>query len=67
MKCTIPEISWHNRDPVLSVDIQPIHLQKNELLYRVASGGTDTHVLVTNIKSKRFSLENFKTASLFFQ
>ena len=23
MKCQIPEISWHNRDPVLSVDIQP--------------------------------------------
>lgn len=44
MKCTIPEISWHNRDPVLSVDIQP-KLEKNEF-HRLASGGTDSHVLV---------------------
>ena len=43
MKCIIPEISWHNRDPVLTVDIQP---SKDEF-YRLASGGTDTHVLVT--------------------
>lgn len=47
MKCKIPEISWHNRDPVLSVDIQP----KNEKssLYRLASGGTDSHVLIWNL------------------
>jgi len=43
MKCTIPEISWHNRDPVLTVDIQP---NKNNGFYRLASGGTDSHVLV---------------------
>lgn len=43
MKCTIPEISWHNRDPVLSVDIQPV---LNNEFYRLASGGTDSHVLV---------------------
>lgn len=43
MKCTIPEISWHNRDPVLSVDIQAVN---NEEFYRLASGGTDSHVLV---------------------
>lgn len=43
MKCTIPEISWHNRDPVLSVDIQPI---LNNDFYRLATGGTDSHVLV---------------------
>lgn len=42
MKCVIPEISWHNRDPVLSVDIQPV---TNEF-YRLASGGGDCHVLV---------------------
>lgn len=45
MKCTIPEIAWHNRDPVLSVDIQP---SENEI-YRLASGGTDCHVLVSNV------------------
>lgn len=43
MKCVIPEISWHNRDPVLSVDIQP--LVNN--FYRLASGGGDCHVLVS--------------------
>lgn len=47
MKCQIPEISWHNRDPVLSVDVQP----KNVVGHlRLASGGTDSHVLVWYIK-----------------
>lgn len=47
MKCTIPEISWHNRDPVLSVDIQP--RKKITDFYRLASGGTDSHVLVCSV------------------
>ncbi|XP_076257991.1 chromatin assembly factor 1, p105 subunit [Rhynchophorus ferrugineus] len=42
MKCTIPEISWHNREPVLSVDIFP----ENKEFYRLASGGGDCHVLI---------------------
>uniref|UniRef100_A0A1Q3EVG6 Putative chromatin assembly factor 1 subunit b n=1 Tax=Culex tarsalis TaxID=7177 RepID=A0A1Q3EVG6_CULTA len=51
MKCQIPEISWHNRDPVLSVDIQPkpngtsSSSEKNDFR-RLASGGTDSHVLI---------------------
>lgn len=45
MKCLIPEISWHNRDPVLSVDIQPKPLQGDNKI-RLASGGYDSHVLV---------------------
>ncbi|XP_068632607.1 chromatin assembly factor 1 subunit B [Battus philenor] len=44
MKFSIPEISWHNRDPVLSVDIQP-KCEPNGPL-RLATGGTDTHVLI---------------------
>lgn len=44
MKFAIPEISWHNRDPVLSVDFQP-KADINEPL-RLATGGTDSHVLV---------------------
>ena len=36
MKCQIPEISWHNRDPVLSVDFQP----RVDKQLRLASGGT---------------------------
>lgn len=47
MKCKIPEISWHNRDPVLSVDIQP--KEDNNSLYRLASGGTDSHVLIWSL------------------
>ncbi|KPJ05522.1 Chromatin assembly factor 1 subunit B [Papilio xuthus] len=47
MKFSIPEISWHNRDPVLSVDIQP-KCEENEPL-RLATGGTDTHVLIWHI------------------
>lgn len=45
MKCQIPEISWHNRDPVLSVDMQPKSLESDDK-FRLASGGLDTHVLV---------------------
>lgn len=48
MKCKIPEISWHNRDPVLSVDIQPKTNANN--YYRLASGGTDAHVLIWYMK-----------------
>lgn len=46
MKCQIPEISWHNRDPVLSVDIQPKTAGDKGDFYRLASGGTDSHVLI---------------------
>ncbi|CAM1154504.1 CHAF1B (predicted) [Pycnogonum litorale] len=42
MKCTVPEISWHNRDPVLSVDFQYGGCQ----VKRIATGGTDSHVLI---------------------
>lgn len=44
MKFAIPEISWHNRDPVLSVDFQPRSAAGDPL--RLATGGTDSHVLV---------------------
>ncbi|KAH8237124.1 hypothetical protein KR038_004845 [Drosophila bunnanda] len=47
MKCKIPEISWHNRDPVLSVDIQPNGQGlRSPTICRLASGGTDAHVLI---------------------
>lgn len=45
MKCQIPEIFWHNRDPVLSIDIQPKPLDGDDKI-RVASAGYDSHVLV---------------------
>ena len=47
MKCQIPEISWHNRDPVLSIDIQPKKEGDKSEINRLASAGTDSHVLVT--------------------
>ncbi|KAF6205734.1 hypothetical protein GE061_019907 [Apolygus lucorum] len=50
MKCIIPEISWHNRDPVLSVDIQ--NKNPDEGFYRLATGGTDTHVLIWHVVQK---------------
>jgi len=48
MKCITPEISWHNRDPVLSVDIQSglYENSKGETFWRLATGGADCHVLV---------------------
>lgn len=55
MKCIIPEISWHNRDPVLSVDVQ---LKKEtESYYRLASGGIDAHVLVFFLFNFKFKLK----------
>ncbi|XP_044757850.1 uncharacterized protein LOC123316005 [Coccinella septempunctata] len=42
MKCTIPEISWHNREPVLSVDLHP----DVNSSYKLATGGGDSHVLI---------------------
>lgn len=42
MKCQVPQISWHGRDPVLSIDFQP---NKTDV-FRLASGGTDSHVLI---------------------
>lgn len=39
MKCQIPEISWHNRDPVLSVDFQP-KTDDSDGFIRLASGGS---------------------------
>lgn len=42
MKCSIPEISWHNRDPILSLDFQP----SKEKCRRLATCGTDTHVMI---------------------
>ena len=43
MKCMIPEISWHSRNPILSVDVQ--HGDDVDF-YRLATGGADYHVLV---------------------
>ncbi|XP_047497003.1 chromatin assembly factor 1 subunit B-like isoform X1 [Penaeus chinensis] len=47
MKCTIPEISWHNRDPVLAIDIQP---NPPDGVYRLATAGTDTHIVIWQLR-----------------
>lgn len=48
MKCFTPEIAWHNRDPVLCVDI---HVDKvSTSVYRLVSGGADTHIVIWYIK-----------------
>lgn len=43
-------MSWHNRDPVLSVDIQPKSKTNANLdkFIRLASGGSDAHVIVSH-------------------
>ncbi|KAI9575215.1 chromatin assembly factor 1 subunit B-like [Glossina fuscipes] len=55
MKCKIPEISWHNRDPVLSVDIQT--KKERSDVHRLASSGTDAHVLIWYMKITRNDVE----------
>ncbi|KAG5677943.1 hypothetical protein PVAND_007657 [Polypedilum vanderplanki] len=49
MKCQIPEISWHNRDPVLSIDFQPKIEGENDSVIRLASAGSDSHVLIWHL------------------
>ncbi|KAF7990232.1 hypothetical protein HCN44_000037 [Aphidius gifuensis] len=47
MKCTIPEISWHNRDPVLSIDVQcstDKNVDNGIPFWRVATAGADSHI-----------------------
>lgn len=48
MKVTTPEISWHNKDPVYSVDVQKkiVKTVGDNVVYRIATGGTDCHVVV---------------------
>ncbi|XP_020709487.2 chromatin assembly factor 1 subunit B isoform X2 [Athalia rosae] len=52
MKCTIPEISWHNRDPVLSVDLKPgINTSPDgNDFWRLATAGADSHVLIWHLR-----------------
>jgi chromatin assembly factor 1 subunit B len=45
MKCQIPEISWHNREPVYSIDFQPKFPDADPHI-RLASAGADSHVLI---------------------
>jgi len=47
MKCVIPEISYHNRDPVLSVDFQPPQAGQPT---RLATAGSDTHVVIWGVR-----------------
>ena len=43
MKLCTPEIVWHDKDPIYSVDFH--HESGSE--WRLASGGTDKHVKVS--------------------
>lgn len=48
MKSFTPEISWHNRDPVLSLDIQnKINVSSDNFeFYRIVTSGNDSHVII---------------------
>lgn len=56
MKCQVPQISWHGRDPVLSIDFQPNHTD----VLRLARAGQDSHILmwyITYQENKSIKLE----------
>ncbi|XP_026752375.2 chromatin assembly factor 1 subunit B [Galleria mellonella] len=61
MKFAIPEISWHNRDPVLSADFQP-RCEDSEPL-RLATGGTDSHILIWYISITESGSVNLEVAA----
>ncbi|XP_014782646.1 chromatin assembly factor 1 subunit B [Octopus bimaculoides] len=46
MKVVTPEISWHERDPVYSVDFQP----GNHAIQRLATAGVDKFVRIWQVK-----------------
>lgn len=52
MKFSTPEVAWHNRDPIYSVDVQPC-LQKGGKgesdWYRVATSGADASIIIWKI------------------
>ncbi|KAI1308702.1 Chromatin assembly factor 1 subunit B [Halotydeus destructor] len=52
MKSYTPEISWHNKDPVYTVDIQNSINRRGEnvIWYRVATAGTDRHVIIWKVE-----------------
>ena len=58
MKVTIPEIAWHNRDPVFSADFS----QGDGFQWRMATAGADSDVkvLMLNSTSKILWLIFFK-------
>lgn len=45
MKVTTPEISWHERDPIYSVDFQP----KSPTIQRLATAGVDKFVRIWQV------------------
>jgi len=48
MKCVIPEIAFHNRDPVLSLDFQPSI--PGQTTVRLATAGSDSHVVIWSVR-----------------
>jgi len=49
MRVVVPQITWHSRDPVLSVDFDPSCKPETDGFYRAASGGGDCSLLVSLI------------------
>lgn len=45
MKVVIPQIAWHARDPVLTIDFDP-RGKTEEGYYRLVTGGADKLLLV---------------------
>lgn len=45
MRVIVPQITWHSRDPVLSVDCDP-SCNAEEGFYRLATGGGNSQLLV---------------------
>lgn len=54
MKTYTPEISWHNRLPILALDIAPI--AEADHYYRVATGGNDCRVYIWTINSENLEI-----------
>ena len=61
MKVQTPQIAWHNRDRVSSVSIQPFAYPTplKEGGTRIATGGDDTHVVVSDTYYIKFFVLNF--------
>ena len=62
MRFATPEIAWHNRDPVYSVDIQPVNQvdpATNDVWYRLATSGADAQIVLWQVFQRKHN-DSFK-------
>ena len=56
MKIDTPQIAWHDRGPVYSVDIQPVNqvdASTGQIWYRLATSGADSQIIIWKVLQRK--------------